>query len=406
MARKNAHGIITLNCGLGRDSIAMLCLCIERGLEVEDVGIVRPADLDAVVFSDTGCEWRHTYEVLPAVKTLCEAHGIRFVTLAKAKGGRAPQLESPTSWEELAAKAAEGGYHVETADDDYTGPSAWAECQGSWAELDEAERGGAYHRRADMVTDFQSRSTVASIKRGDCTDNHKIQPIRRWLNDVSKLRFGYGNKRCGHLVRKGLAQQHITLIGIAHDEQKRLAHGGRSPDYVEERYPLVTMGVAKPDEQAILERWGFGHVRKSGCVMCPFQPVSWYWALRETEPAEWMRIVAYEARALERNPKMAVTGAKAAGQPVRLPELVERWRAANPLATIDAVLDKQYSRVRAEARAEQRAELATLTAGVWFVRGASGQRLSEPMPRDEAEAIVEFLTSQESPEGPFELVRA
>jgi len=404
MGRLNAKRIITLNCGLGRDSIAMLCLCIEQGLEVEGVGTVRPADLDAVIFSDTGCEWRHTYEVLPAVKALCEAHGIRYVTLHKAEGGRAPQLEAPTSWAELEAKEAEGGYHgTDAGDVDPAYRPAWAECEGSWGELASSEVGGKYHYRADLVSDFMSRQTVASISKGDCTDNHKVQPIRRWLNDVCELRFGYNNRRRGHLVRKGEAKPHITLIGIAADEQSRLANGeGRSPDYVEERFPLVTMDIAKPDEQAILERHGFGAVRKSGCIMCPFQPLSWYWALRETEPEDWQRIVGYEATALARNPRMAATGAKRGKQPMTLPEAVTRWRTANPEATIDAVMDKQYSRDRAEARADQRAELAALE-GRWAVYSAAGAQLSEVMDRAEAESVIEHLVDQGAPEGPYEL---
>lgn len=403
MGRLNADRIITLNCGLGRDSIAMICLCIEQGLEVEGVGTVRPADLDAVVFSDTGCEWRHTYDVLPAVKELCESHGIRFVTLYKVQGGRAPELGAPTSWAELEAKSTKGCYHAKDAEDDSGGRSVWAECENSWSEIAERESGGAYHYRPDLVSDFMSRETVASISKGDCTDNHKVQPIRRWLRDVCELRFGHTARRWGTGVRNGARKAHINLIGIASDEQSRLSNGpGRSPSYVEERYPLVSMGISKPDEQAILERWGLGHVRKSGCIACPFQPLSWYWALRETDPEDWQRIVDYEATALARNPKMAATGAKKGKLPMTLPEAVDRWRGANPLATVDSVLDKQYSRDKSEARAAQRAELQGM-ACEWIVFDKKGKQLSQPMPRDEAENVVDYLCEQENPDGPFEI---
>ena len=42
--------IVTLNMGLGRDSLAMLALLIEGQLVVEDRAL-RPNDIDAVVFS-------------------------------------------------------------------------------------------------------------------------------------------------------------------------------------------------------------------------------------------------------------------------------------------------------------------------------------------------------------------
>ena len=47
--------IITLNMGLGRDSLAMLALLIEGQLVAEGRPL-RPADIDALVFSDPGFE--------------------------------------------------------------------------------------------------------------------------------------------------------------------------------------------------------------------------------------------------------------------------------------------------------------------------------------------------------------
>jgi hypothetical protein len=45
---------------------------------------------------------------------------------------------------------------------------------------------------------------------------------------------------------------------------------------VTEAYPLVDLGVSKADEDTILISHGLNYARKSGCAMCPFQPVSWY----------------------------------------------------------------------------------------------------------------------------------
>jgi hypothetical protein len=319
----NSDRIITLNCGLGRDSIAMLILCTEGKLEVNGLGTVLPSDLDCVVFSDTGCEWQHTYDVLPDVEELCEEHGIRMVTLHKE--GEADSSQVATSWEDIEHKA----------------------------------NFGAYHLRPSLMDDYQSRATVASICKGDCTDNHKIQPIRRLISDISMVRFGVNNRSYSAAVRRGERLPHITLIGIAADETERLAHGGNGPQYVTEAHPLVDMGVAKGDEQPILERRDLGHVRKSGCVCCPFQPLGWYWALAETDSEEWDRVVEYERVAMERNPRMAATGAKGPGNtPMTLPEAVMRWRNRNPEATVDTVLDKQYSRCLSDARKQRKAEAA------------------------------------------------
>lgn len=298
----NEDRIITLNCGLGRDSITMLVLCFEGKLRAEidgEVVTVRPEHLDAVLFSDTGREWNHTYALIPVVRELCEQYGVPFVVLEKGD-----------------------------------------------------ER---FHRRPDIMSDFRSRATVASLGKGDCTDNHKIQPIRRWLSVRSQERFGCNNRSYSAQVRNGERKPHVTLIGIAADETSRLTNGGHGPAYVTEAYPLITMGITKAGEAPHLERWALGHVRKSGCDMCPYQPASWYWALSVTEPEKYTDVVAYEAEALERNPRMAATGFKTKGRPMTIPEVVERWRALNPDATTDAVLAKEYTRCTKDARAEQRA---------------------------------------------------
>lgn len=301
----NVDRLVVLNCGLGRDSITMLCLCLEGRLRVEGLGTVLPSDLDAVVFSDTGAEWAHTYALIDRIRALCASAGVRFVVLAKGDG----EATAPSSWDEIEAKAASGGYHL----------------------------------RPGVMRDFESRATVASLGKGDCTDNHKIQPIRRFLSDVARVRFGVeSNRRWSAAVRRGERRPHVTLIGIAADETSRLRNGaGRGPAYVVEAYPLVDLGIAKPDEAPTLLRWGLGSVRKSGCFLCPYQPAGWFWALSVEDPATFAAVVSYEATALARNPRMHATGFK---RPI--PEVVARWRAENPDATVEAVLTKEYARCR------------------------------------------------------------
>lgn len=316
--------ITTLNCGLGRDSLTMLLLCLEGKLFCDPLGHVTPADIDVVVFSDTGCEWPHTYALLDRVDSLCRQYALEFLVLAK---GPADNAEPARDWLDLRTKAATG----------------------------------AYHYRPAIIDDFRSRATVASLGRGDCTDNHKIQPIRRMLNDLSQIRFGLTNRQYSYRVRKAQADPHVNLIGIAADEATRIPDGDIGPHYVTEAYPLVDMGITKDAEVPILTRWGFDDVRKSGCWMCPYQPASWWWALSESEPATYARAVEYERVALERNPRMAATGFRVKGNPITITDVVKRWRAKNPDATIAAVLAKQYSRCTKEVKDCQRSALASAT---------------------------------------------
>lgn len=298
----------------------MLLLCIEGKLRCDELGTVTPEDLDLVVFSDTGCEWPHTYQVLGRVEALCRKHDINFLVLAKGSAENDDQA-------------------------------------GDWLDIERKAANGAYHYRPAILDDFQSRATVASLGRGDCTDNHKIQPIRRMINDLSLVRFGLTNRQYSNRVRKGHAEPHVNLIGIAADETSRIPDENLGPYYVTEAYPLADMGISKADEAPILARWGFDDVRKSGCWMCPYQPASWWWALREAEPETYERAVEYERIALERNPRMAATGFRVKGDPITIPEVVARWREKNPEATVDAVLDKQYSRCTKQVKSEQRRAL-------------------------------------------------
>lgn len=330
----NANRVLTLNCGVGRDSITMVELALEGRLWVEDLGFLGVDDLDCVVFSDTGREWDHTYALVDKVKARCTAAGLRFFALEK------PSVDTlradhgdVTNWDDIEAKAALGGYHL----------------------------------RLDIRTDLASRRTVVSLGKGDCTDNHKIQPIRKLINDIAVLRFGVNNRSWAWKVRKGDADPHISLVGIAADETSRLEHNGKAPLYVTERHPLVDMGIAKTDEFVILDRvpeFAGRKVKKSGCTMCPYQPAGWWWALSVTDPTDFEASVAYEALSLTRNPNMVATGFKKAGKALTIPEVVANWRAKNPDATVEAVLSKEYSRCTKEARKMLRAGAGVATTTV------------------------------------------
>lgn len=313
---RNHDHLITLNVGMGRDSIAMLCLLIEGSLIVGGE-VLRVDEVDAVIFADTGAEWKHTYAEVPRVRALCEAHGLRFLMLCK-----------PPEHVWRANLRAKG---------ERTIPGWVAVAEGESIEAKAAA--GAYHLRLPIIPEFMRFSKIAVTVNASCTENHKVGPIRRCLEDLAMERFGIGNRAWGVASRLNLRPRHEVLIGIAADEASRAIDTGR-PSYEQVRYPLVEMAIDKADEAAILARHGFAPVRKSGCVMCPYQGLGWFWALRETDPSRWSEVLAYEAAALEDNPKMFVVG----HSKLPLPEAVERWRKLNPDATLDDVLDKAYSR--------------------------------------------------------------
>lgn len=308
------RGLTTINAGMGRDSTAMLCLLAE-GLLVADGAPVLPSDIDAVIFSDTGAEWPSTYAALPAVRALCKRMGVRFLHLQKPP--------------EAVWRA-----HLRPRGD--RSDPAWV-LAGQGLSIEEKADRGAYHRRLPILEEFSRFAKIAVTQNASCTDNHKVQVIRRAMNDLCVERFGMDCQAWGRLARKGLAERHRVLIGIAADEIERAIDTGR-PFYERACYPLVEMDIGKVAEVPILDRHGFGWMHKSGCYICPFQPVGWYWVLSVRHPDLFARVVAYEAAALAANPKMFVV----AGKPLEL--AVHDWRRRNPHAAEDDVLAKAYCR--------------------------------------------------------------
>lgn len=334
----NHDRIVSLNLGLGRDSITMLCLASRGELRVKGLGKLSLEDLDYVVFSDTGREWPHTYDLLDRVRKLLGDRVPLFV-LRKPKR-RPPRPPGRTA----------------------TGKKRPLRDKWRVASMDEAitkaEKGG-YHYRRDIFLDYAVDRPVGPTFPGfggDCTGNHKIGPMRRLMNDVSLLRFGQTNKKRADLVREGLVKPHLALIGIAADEKKRViatieANSDGTNAYVLELMPLVDMKITKADEVPTLEACGFADVRKSGCYMCKFQPPSWWWALSVLYPNRYAEVVDNERRAMRRNDRMNVTGAKIKGKLLTVPEVVAKWRKKYPSVTVAQALDKVYERDAEAARA-------------------------------------------------------
>ena len=297
--------LVALSMGLGRDSMTIFALLEGKVVDADGVRY-RLRDLDAVIFSDTGIEWEHTYRLIPRVEKACKRAGVPFFNLQKPpdlqqlafmrvwrKG-----VDQTPSWRkvryfkgvptirEMQRKAAAGGYHA-------------------WVDLDRAA--GLYGR----TTGKNSAS---------CTERHKIIPVEEVLNDLLVMKYGIDLKRWGVLASRREVDPNVLMIGIAADETGRMRTWAPAPLSprslqrslaakrstalltwaVKKVYPLVDMDISKADEQKILERGGWPLVYKSGCFSCHFQPTSWFWALSLTEPDHFKRVVEYEAKALAR----------------------------------------------------------------------------------------------------------
>lgn len=406
--------LVILNMGLGRDSISMICLLAKNQLMVNGE-FLGPKDVDAVVFSDTGAEWRHTMDLIPRVQEFAEKNGIRFIWLQKpvpgTETGRQLQdwLRTMTQyrkdreqgWADVYKERVVPLYAQKNEEADelrkerdqevreqtkrltaqgltgralssalkptrdkwaktikdhgekykavvrkwkkeggfqFKAERAWwaPDAAGRRAKYDTVEKraaAGVYHLRPEILTDFGWKGTIPLRTDKSCTGNHKVAPIRKVTEDLAIEKFGpwANNSSWGNAVKKGKREPHLNLIGLAADETDRLEKGGDvgcfTARYVTEAYPLAEMGIGKKDEQPILDACGFGDVRKSGCWMCPFQPIGWWWALSELEPDLFARAVKAEAESTKRDPKLFFVGSAKGKRSEQKKQEIETARA-------------------------------------------------------------------------------
>ncbi len=121
---------------------------------------------------------------------------------------------------------------------------------------------------------------------------------------------------------RSLAADELPWLHLGHPQE-----GVDGPWFVTEAVLLVELGVSEGDEDTLLIRHGLSHASKSGCAMCPFQPVGWTWVMWETDPGGRVALVAVERVALGRNPRIFIVGQAPIG------EAVTAWRAKHPRAT-------------------------------------------------------------------------
>jgi len=175
----SADRLTILRCGLGRDSIAMLCLLVEDGLIAGGRSLTAD-DIDAVVFTDTGAEWSSTYQVIPRIREICEDHGLCFLVQAKPH----PDLQR----EYINACREAGGTLLKER--------PWRRFEPATVEKKAAL--GWYHLRADIMDDYASRDSIIAFSDAGCTENHKVAPMRAMLSDMTEERYGVDNRGyCG-----------------------------------------------------------------------------------------------------------------------------------------------------------------------------------------------------------------
>lgn len=116
------------------------------------------------------------------------------------------------------------------------------------------------------------------MARRQCTSEYKIAPLRR------KVREMLGGK-----TPKGAVEM---WIGISRDEAARAKPS--QVQYIENRHPLLDMGMRRWDCLQWLKRNDYPEPPKSSCTFCPFHHNSeWRW-LRDNDPTGFLTAVGVD----------------------------------------------------------------------------------------------------------------
>lgn len=110
--------------------------------------------------------------------------------------------------------------------------------------------------------------------RRQCTNDWKIQPVRRWLS--AELARAGAKKRVGSVD---------LLLGISLDEWQRMKDS--DVRWIVHRYPLVERRMTRNDCVTWLQRHDLPVPPKSACVFCPFQSINTWRELKRAGGQDW-----------------------------------------------------------------------------------------------------------------------
>jgi len=235
-----SDGLTMLSYGAGQDSTAILYKIIYDSSFREKY--IRGHLL--VVMSDTGNEHPDTYIHVSYSKKVCEEHGIDFVFLTN-----------------------DMGYHGNT-----------------WP---------------DLLSKYRMNNSIGSkAYPKTCTDNLKLKPIYRYLEEFIGNNAGYpiGQKR----AIKGYAEDHgktRVIIGIAKGEEKRVAKEDAVFPWmrrgIERSYPLIDIGFNRKACQNYMREVGHPVPPPSNCMVCPFLDeveLLWLYRFYPDHYQEWVEL--------------------------------------------------------------------------------------------------------------------
>lgn len=143
-----------------------------------------------------------------------------------------------------------------------------------------SKKSGKTYLRSSIPAFIQNASGKRGMGMRQCTRNHKIDPINRWLRKAAK-------------VKRGTKEPVITtLIGISLDEVIRMKPS-RQP-WIKNEWPLIDLNMTRQDCLNWMKAHGYATPPRSACVFCPYKSDAEWIRLKENDPAGFAEAEVYE----------------------------------------------------------------------------------------------------------------
>lgn len=215
------------------------------------------------------------------------------------------------------------------------------------------------HRFASMPLYILNHDGKPGMTRRQCTGEHKIKPIKKKVREL--LGYPYPAR-----TPKGVFAE--QWVGISTDE----FHRAKDADvkYMRNRHPLIDMDWSRADCIRYLAALGFADTPKSSCLGCPFHGNAQWRHIRDTSPAEWADVVAFDAAIRKGNARANATGNRLLGE-----AFLHRSRLPLDQAPIDHVTAAEWAALQQQPGASG-VDAEELEQGVengcspWACRGA------------------------------------
>ncbi|MFE4216255.1 hypothetical protein [Streptomyces sp. NPDC056844] len=155
-------------------------------------------------------------------------------------------------------------------------------------------------------------------------------------------------------------------VGISTDE----FHRAKDADvkYMRNRHPLIDLGWSRTDCVRYLTSLNLADTPKSSCLGCPFHGNAQWRHIRDTSPAEWADVVAFDAAIRQGNARANASGNRLLGE-----AFLHRSRVPLGQAPIDHVTAAEWAAIRQELGSDE--DPVALEEGVpdgcspWACRG-------------------------------------